>query len=481
MRLTQSRRLRRALIATAMTLTIGAAVAAVLLALVVSASGALNARPGAWTERIELPAGVSLEVNVPGLLRLATSPLGRWLLDGREADTRFGHVRFARFGPTLIVRCAPCRLAHPRLASGTVAFPELELQMRRAPGAAANHQLDGAVVAGRVRVPFTAALRAEAIEVHASLEPTPIAAAYRLFQDVVPEARVARIAGNFSARGRLVLPAVRASGEVTVAGVEVGALGTERYSYGAFTLNCPQRDGGARRVLTGDGEKPWIPLEAMGKLLPAAVIAAEDPSFATHAGFDGDVTAPLLEEREFALIVRTADAASGAADTAAAAESEPSQVDRSTGTLTQQLARTLFTGSDRTLANRLRELLYAAEMERTLGKARILELYLNTADWGPGLCGARAAARTYFDKTPARLTPLEAAWLAGILRRPHEAWREQYLRRSADRERAIAVLNRMPELSTRERQRWAVMPLDFARARRNASQAAEPALRVARR
>ena len=84
--------------------------------------------------------------------------------------------------------------------------------------------------------------------------------------------------------------------------------------------------------------------------------------------------------------------------------------------MTQQLARTLFTGGEKTAARKLRELLYAIEMERTLGKPRILELYLNTVDWGPGLCGARAAARTYFRKRPEQLTPLEAAWLAGILR-----------------------------------------------------------------
>lgn len=58
-------------------------------------------------------------------------------------------------------------------------------------------------------------------------------------------------------------------------------------------------------------------------------------------------------------------------------------------------------------------------MERTLGKARILTLYLNTVDWGPGLCGARDAARRYFGREPGQLTLLQAAWLAGILRDPH--------------------------------------------------------------
>ena len=122
-------------------------------------------------------------------------------------------------------------------------------------------------------------------------------------------------------------------------------------------------------------------------MLPAAVLAAEDQRFELHPGYDDIELASLL------------------------ASVEPEGLRRGASTLTQQLARTLFTGGEKTVARKLRELLYAIEMERTLGKPRILELYLNTVDWGPGLCGARAAARTYFRKRPEQLTPLEAAWL----------------------------------------------------------------------
>jgi membrane peptidoglycan carboxypeptidase len=79
------------------------------------------------------------------------------------------------------------------------------------------------------------------------------------------------------------------------------------------------------------------------------------------------------------------------------------------------------------VSRKLRELLYAAEMEQTLGKQRILALYLNTAEWGPGIYGARNAARAYFGKEPAELRLEEAAaWLAGILRNPATAWRDEY-------------------------------------------------------
>ena len=136
---------------------------------------------------------------------------------------------------------------------------------------------------------------------------------------------------------------------------------------------------------------------------------------------------------------------------------------RGGSTITQQLARTLFTGGERTAVRKLRELLYAIEMERTLGKARILELYLNTVDWGPGLCGARSAARAYFGKSPARLTALEAAWLAGVLRNPHDAWDQQFAARQPDRARATQVLMQMRDWPKRQRERFAAQPLAFAR------------------
>ncbi|HXF46345.1 MAG TPA: transglycosylase domain-containing protein, partial [Burkholderiaceae bacterium] len=107
-------------------------------------------------------------------------------------------------------------------------------------------------------------------------------------------------------------------------------------------------------------------------------------------------------------------------------------------------------------------LLYAVEMERTLGKRRILELYLNSADWGPGICGARAAARAYFGKTPAQLTPLQAAWLAAGLRQPRAAYEREFLRGAPDRAAALRVLAQMRELTPDERARARREALTFA-------------------
>jgi hypothetical protein len=173
----------------------------------------------------------------------------------------------------------------------------------------------------------------------------------------------------------------------------------------------------------------------MGQYLPAAVLAAEDQRFRQHAGYDENELAGLL------------------------ADLDPGRPTRGASTITQQLARTLYTGHERTAVRKLRELLYAIEMERTLGKERILELYLNTVDWGPGLCGAKAAARAYFNRTPARLTPLQAAWMASILRNPHVAFSAQVAAAAPDREHAQKVLAQMREFPRNDRVRWAKEPL----------------------
>jgi len=91
---------------------------------------------------------------------------------------------------------------------------------------------------------------------------------------------------------------------------------------------------------------------------------------------------------------------------------------RGGSTLSQKLAKLIYTGDERRHARKLRELLYAVELDRTLGKARVLELYLAMAPLGDGQCGAAAAARHYLHKRVDVLTPTEAAWLASLLRAP---------------------------------------------------------------
>jgi hypothetical protein len=426
--------------------------AACALALVLATSGVFDRRAGAWTVPVHVLPGVTVEANVAGLLRLATSPLGLRLLDGRHLTTRVGHLALAREHDTLVVRCAPCRINDARLASKTVALPPIELRATRRAGIESNRLLDLRVAALDVAVDAVAQLSPTGIELDWSLPATPIAAVYRVLADAVPEARIARIDGRVQASGRLALPSLRARNELRIDGVEVGGLATERLLDGWFAFGCRAADGTSRTLTSGEGESGWLDRDALGPLLPAAVLAAEDQRFLQHAGFD-----PVEITQALAAVDRDHDTAEVTPPSAAIERPL-----RGASTITQQLARTLFTGGERTAARKLRELLYAVEMERTLGKERILLLYLNTVDWGPGLCGARAAARTYFGKRAAQLTPLQAAWLAGILRAPHAAHAHQYRSGLPDPERARWVLMQMRDLPKHERVQWARRPLALA-------------------
>jgi hypothetical protein len=420
-------------IALGVSLAAGAAalLAAASLLLALASSGVFAISRDAWTADLSIGGG-RVRVNVIGMVRLATLPGVAHLLDGRSVQTRNGGIRFARSGTGIGVTCTPCRLQHPDLASAPVHLRALALDVRRDDDA-----LTGTLIVDAVRLAFTGRLRAASIELAWQLPATELASLYRAVGDAVPEATFARIEGTVRAEGTLSLPSRRASVRWNVESFEVGGLGTEPLQYGWFRFACGRRDGSGRLVITGDGERPWTPVDAIGPYLAAAVLAAEDQRFHQHAGYDEQALADILGDLD-------------------------GRPRRGGSTLTQQLARTLFTGGDRTAVRKLRELLYAVEMERTLGKARILELYLNTVDWGPGVCGAKAAARAYFNKAPARLTALEAAWLAGVLRNPHVAWETQFNARQPDRARATQVLMQMRDWPKRERERWAMHPLAFA-------------------
>jgi hypothetical protein len=413
----------------------GTALLVAASALLALASLGVFATPaGAWTTELEF-AGFHVRANVAGLVRLATLPGTAHLLDGRSLATRSGTLQFARDGQALRVTCAPCRLQHRDLASVPVELRSAALEVRREGDA-----LDGAVVVDAIRIPIQARLLAASIDLAWQLPPTGLGTVVRALRGAVPEATFARIEGTVQAQGTLSLPSGRGSARWSAEGLEVGGLGTEALQYGWFRYACGQASGAAKLTITGDGESAWLVADAMGPYLAAAVLAAEDQRFLQHAGYDEHSV------------------------NAALADFEDGRPSRGGSTITQQLARTLFTGGERTAVRKLRELLYAIEMERTLGKARILELYLNTVDWGPGLCGARSAARAYFGKPPARLTALEAAWLAGVLRNPRAAWEQQFAARQPDRTRATQVLMQMRDWPKRQRERFAAQPLAFARA-----------------
>jgi monofunctional biosynthetic peptidoglycan transglycosylase len=139
----------------------------------------------------------------------------------------------------------------------------------------------------------------------------------------------------------------------------------------------------------------WVPLARISPHLQRAVIAAEDASFFIHEGFDWE----------------------GIRD-AALDNLEAGEMKRGGSTITQQLAKNLYLSSERSLFRKAREALITRSLERRLTKDRILELYLNVAEWGRGVYGAEAAAHHHFGKSAEDLTADEAAWLAAILPSP---------------------------------------------------------------
>jgi monofunctional biosynthetic peptidoglycan transglycosylase len=139
----------------------------------------------------------------------------------------------------------------------------------------------------------------------------------------------------------------------------------------------------------------WVKYGQISQNLKRAVLVAEDAAFWAHDGVDYVELQKSIE----------LDWARG-------------QMIRGASTITQQLAKNLYLSPSRNPLRKLRELAIARRLEAELSKARILELYLNVIEWGDGIYGADAAARTYFGVSPSALAPSASALLAGAIVNP---------------------------------------------------------------
>jgi len=152
-----------------------------------------------------------------------------------------------------------------------------------------------------------------------------------------------------------------------------------------------QRAAGRRARIA----RTWTPYGSISPSLKVAVLVAEDINFFAHRGFDrGEILEALtqaIEERD---------------------------LPRGASTITQQLAKNLWLSPSRDPLRKAREAILTWQLERALGKRRILELYLNVVEFGPGVWGAEAASRRYFGKAAADLGDDEAALLAAGLPSP---------------------------------------------------------------
>jgi monofunctional glycosyltransferase len=168
----------------------------------------------------------------------------------------------------------------------------------------------------------------------------------------------------------------------------------------------------------------WVPYGSLPDTLKRAVIASEDASFIDHEGVDVEALEKAWDknaraEQRAAQSANRLDAARANGKNKAngnTAARPPKIVGGST--ITQQLAKNLFLSGERTLLRKGQELLLTLLLERLLDKQRILEIYLNSVEWGEGIFGAEAAAQHYYRKPAARLSAYEAARLAVMLPRP---------------------------------------------------------------
>jgi membrane carboxypeptidase/penicillin-binding protein len=158
----------------------------------------------------------------------------------------------------------------------------------------------------------------------------------------------------------------------------------------------------------GPRNPSWRPLPSLPLPVVRAFLVAEDGRFFTHHGFDLDRIGRAL----------AADLGAG-------------RVERGASTITQQVAKNLWlVEGHRTVARKIEEAVLAWRLEQVLGKRRILELYLNLVELGPGVYGLADAAERYFGKLPDELSADEAAQLAALLPAPRRgmdaAWHKRY-------------------------------------------------------
>lgn len=164
---------------------------------------------------------------------------------------------------------------------------------------------------------------------------------------------------------------------------------------GDFTHHVTTNTGARKSIEVSPASPDFIALADVPPLFIRALLIAEDSAFFSHPGID------LTEmPKAIAINMKRGGAFRGAS------------------TITQQLAKNLYLTREKSLRRKLRELSYSFLLEATLGKQRILEVYLNIIEWGPGLYGLRPAARHYFDKEPQALSPREIAFLVTLIPGP---------------------------------------------------------------
>ena len=345
----------------------------------------------------DLPAGVAGRLNVvPSSGRLAVRASGRATPDGArvEADVDVRATDLTFQGP----RVGPLPLgplafgASARVLWATPARKLLLEGGRLTLGESGEvaAALDGELLLGD-DPRFSISARAVAVPWRALVEALP--------PELGPPGTAPRVSGGISARAS-------ASGSLSRRGdwdVQVdldlddlrrGARGLAP-SWLATGFEWTPIDPGpgerSRRIAVGPGNPAFVPYPEIPQVLVRAVTASEDAGFFGHRGFDFREIANAVADR--------------------------SRV-RGASTISQQLSKNLFLSPERTMARKVREALGTIALEASLSKGRLIEIYLNIAEWGPGVYGVGEAARFWFGKEARELTARESAFLATVIPSP---------------------------------------------------------------
>lgn len=393
---------------------------------------ALAPAAGEWATEIGR-GPFALQASVPQLVWLATTPWIGERLHGVRVATRLGPVTLgwepdspSNPAPALVLHCEPCSVPLPAgVGQPALTLPAAQLTLSRTLTAQNDQALDGLLLLGAhalapdaeaplLTAHWQARRAGPGWAVRLNWGEHPVRDWLALLAPQLPELVRARIDGTLALSADLQLPERTLQLAPVLQGVSVQGLGTEAWAH--LHSSCG----------------PRVAVDARG-WLARAVLAAEDQRFDEHPGYDLEELLTTLHTNQ-----------------------QRGAIARGGSTLTQQLAKLMVTGGERTLARKLREWLYAVEMEQTLGKARILQLYLNLAPWGETaegrlVCGAEAAARHHFDVPAQRLSPRQAITLAAMLRNPTRGAERWASAGSVDRERLVWIADQIRGVPVRQR------------------------------
>ncbi|THJ31749.1 glycosyl transferase [Lampropedia aestuarii] len=374
-------------------------------------------------------ASLIVPIGIAAAVDWITSPTVARLLGGTQWNTRYGPMAFEwdADSQTQTLVCQACSATLPALGSNPISLPELRIALQRE-----GPHLQGQAQAGALQARWTALLQRQQLDIDLQFDEQPIRSVFAAFAAQIPEVEKAQIDGTLALQVQLSLPSWQLEMAPQISDFRVQGLGTETLP--TAPNHCPRRND--------------LPVDVNG-FLARAVIATEDQRFYQHPGYDLAAWQDSLQHNQ------TRNSSSNPSDP----QGKPVQPLRGGSTLTQQLAKFVYTDGDRTALRKLRELLYTVELEQTLGKEGILRQYLERVYWGEGTCGAQDAAEHYFGQSPDSLNPAQAAWLAAMLHRPDYHAQRWTNTGRIDVRRTQWVLDQMRMLpplrmNQRERQRW---------------------------